>query len=90
MHLKTIGSRGSGPGQFKYPTSVAVDGNGNWLVADRNNNRLQLLAPGGTHLQTIGSEGSGPGQFNYPQGVAVGCATPKTVTKSYVKSAHAI
>merc|ERR1711865_931464 len=44
-HLKTIGSKGSGPGQFNRPSGVAVDSNGNWLVADSGNHRLQLLAP---------------------------------------------
>jgi DNA-binding beta-propeller fold protein YncE len=70
-HLQTIGSKGSGPGQFIGPSGVAVDGDGNWLVADTANHRLQLLTPDGTHLKTIGSRGSGPGQFNCPQGVAL-------------------
>ena len=70
-HLKTIGSKGSGPGQFNNPYGVAVDGDGNWLVADYGNHRLQLLTPDGTHLKTIGSQGSGPGQFYNPTSVAV-------------------
>ena len=51
--------------------SLAVDGDGNWLVADTGNNRLQLLTPDGAHLKTIGSEGSGPGQSKYSYGVAM-------------------
>ena len=50
---------------------MAVDGDGNWLVADRYNHRLQLLTPDGAHLKTIGSYGSGPGQFNCPTSVHV-------------------
>ena len=65
------GSEGRGPGQFDYPLGVAVDSDGNWLVADTGNNRLQLLAPDGAHLKTIGSYGSAPGQFKDPFGVAV-------------------
>ena len=70
-HLKTIRSKGSGPGQFSYPYGVAVGGDGNWLVADNSNHRLQLLTPDGAHLKTIGSKGSGPGQSDSPYGMAL-------------------
>ena len=35
----TIGRQGSGPGEFKNPLAVAVDGDGNVLVADTGHNR---------------------------------------------------
>jgi len=43
--LKQVGSEknGSAPGQFNLPHGIAVDANGNVYVADRTNNRLQVL-----------------------------------------------
>lgn len=41
------GSFGSNPGQFNTPHSIAVDGRGRVYVADRDNARVQVFAPGG-------------------------------------------
>ena len=41
--VRTIGSEGTEPGQFKNPHAVAVDATGNVVVADFNNNRVQIL-----------------------------------------------
>ena len=69
---RTIGSFGSGAGQFNYPFGVAFDGAGHIVVADRGNNRLQVLRySDGCHVRTIGSEGSGNGQFDRPYGVLI-------------------
>jgi len=38
----SFGSAGEGNGQFGAPTGVAVDKNGNILVADWGNNRIQV------------------------------------------------
>ena len=43
--IRTIGSQGTGPGQFKYPTSVAISPNGELYVSDSNNGRAQELTP---------------------------------------------
>jgi hypothetical protein len=49
--LKTSwGSPGSGPGQFHLPHSIAVDDDGNLLVADRSNKRIQIFTPEGKYL----------------------------------------
>ena len=70
-----VGSKGSDPGQFRNPRGVAVDAEGNLVVADSSNRRVQVLRPDGSHVRTIGgSQGSGPGQFNIPCGVAVDAA----------------
>jgi DNA-binding beta-propeller fold protein YncE len=69
--LRIFGSEGSSNGQFKYPSSMAWDHQGNVVVADTDNHRLQVIRlSDGTCLRTIGSEGSGAGQFNRPFGVA--------------------
>jgi sugar lactone lactonase YvrE len=66
---ETIGSRGTGVGQFNYPTGVALDSSGILYVADSYNHRLQRITPtGGVAL--IGTRGGGRGQFLSPQGVA--------------------
>lgn len=38
-----FGSNGEGNGQFNAPTGVAVDINGNIIVADWGNSRIQVL-----------------------------------------------
>jgi tripartite motif-containing protein 71 len=65
------GGRGSSKGQFDSPTGIAVDGNGNVLVADTNNGRIEKFSPTGTFLSTIGSKGSGHGQLGEPNGIAI-------------------
>lgn len=37
-----FGSNGEGNGQFNAPTGVAVDSNGNIIVADWGNSRIQV------------------------------------------------
>jgi hypothetical protein len=42
-HVRTIGSRGSGNGQFSYPFGVLIDGQGRIIASDSWNHRIQLL-----------------------------------------------
>lgn len=49
-HLATWGQPGSGPGEFTTPHAVAVDGRDRVLVADRENNRIQLFDRAGAFL----------------------------------------
>ncbi|MCW5852440.1 MAG: hypothetical protein KIT87_20365 [Anaerolineae bacterium] len=48
--LLSWGEPGSGPGQFNVVHSVSVDGAGRVLVADRENNRVQIFSPDGEFL----------------------------------------
>jgi DNA-binding beta-propeller fold protein YncE len=41
--IRTWGGRGSGPGSFTTPHAVAIDRRGRVLVADRENNRVQVF-----------------------------------------------
>ena len=56
--------RGSDKGQFDAPTAMALDGNGNILVADTGNGRIEKFSSNGTFLTSIG-------QFEAPNGIAV-------------------
>jgi len=62
-YLRQFGSTGSGPGQFNYPTSVAIDSSGNLFVLDGYNARVQKFTSTGGYLLQFGSAGSGTGQF---------------------------
>ncbi len=48
--LGTWGSPGSGQGEFMTPHAVAIDEGGQLFVADRDNNRVQVLTPDGTFI----------------------------------------
>jgi sugar lactone lactonase YvrE len=47
------GKQGTGSGEFKGPLAVAADSNGNYYVADTDNNRLQRLDREGKNTKTI-------------------------------------
>src|SRR6266511_3262800 len=65
------GGRGAGKSEFDSPVGIAVDRNGNFLVADTNNGRIEKFAPAGTFLDIMGTKGSGQGQLGAPNGIAV-------------------
>ena len=46
--IRAWGRRGSGPGEFDTPHSVAVAPDGRVLVSDRHNHRIQIFDPDGT------------------------------------------
>ncbi len=48
--VQSWGELGSGPGQFLTPHAIWVMRDGRVVVADRENNRLQVFSPDGTHL----------------------------------------
>jgi DNA-binding beta-propeller fold protein YncE len=67
-----FGSSGAGAGQFNQPTGIAVSPvNGNLVVPDEANNRVEIFNEKGEFLSQFGSSGSGNGQFNQPRGAAV-------------------
>ena len=69
--VRVIGKRGGSDGEFRYPDGVAFDLEGNLVVSDGGNHRIQVLRYiDGAHLRTIGKAGLGKGQFNYPSGIA--------------------
>jgi hypothetical protein len=69
--VDTIGSSGTGNGEFHRPHGIALDSAGNLYVTDMDNNRVQKLRPNGNFLSKFGSFGAGAGQFDHPRGIAI-------------------
>lgn len=68
--IKTIGERGSGAGEFNYPTSIWIDKKGTAYVVDALNYRIQLFDKNGNFLSMFGQNGNGTGFFASPKGIA--------------------
>lgn len=68
--LRTFGTNGSQPGEFNFPTHLAVGTEDDLLVADSMNFRLQRLRRDGTPVSVIGKAGDAQGDFAHPKGVA--------------------
>lgn len=49
--IKSWGKKGSAPGEFDTPHSLAMDSKGRLFVADRNNNRIQIFDQDGKFLE---------------------------------------
>jgi DNA-binding beta-propeller fold protein YncE len=69
--VANIGERGSGPGEFNYPTYAAVDRDGRLYVSDSLNFRVQVFDADMKVAGQIGQRGNRPGHFSQPKGVAV-------------------
>ena len=69
-HLFNIGSRGSGDGEFNLPREVTIANNGNILVVDGGNFRVQIFDKDGNFVRSIGGIGRQSGQFSRPKGIA--------------------
>lgn len=54
------------------PAGVAVDGDGNILILDSGNHRIQKYSSDGKYLATIGRKGQGPGEFTSPMSMCIG------------------
>ena len=50
-HVRSWGGPGTGPGQFNLPHGIAVDARGRILVADRENERVQVFAEDGSFIE---------------------------------------
>ena len=73
-YLSKFGRRGAGPGEFNFPTHVAVDAHQQIYVTDSLNSRVQVFTAEGRFVRAFGSAGDGPGHFSRPKGVAVDSA----------------
>mmetsp|Transcript_3944 Transcript_3944/g.6490 ORF Transcript_3944/g.6490 Transcript_3944/m.6490 type:complete len:561 (-) Transcript_3944:49-1731(-) len=72
--LQSIGSEGSGPGQFSFPKGLGLTENGGLLVCDSANHRVQVLDMDGfSMIREFGSYGFGDGQFDSPLAATITC-----------------
>ena len=68
------GKTGSGDGELLRPAGLVCDANGNLIVVDSGNNRLQVFTPDGKFVAKYGKAGSGDGEFNQPWGITLDTA----------------
>ncbi|MBM3307438.1 MAG: NHL repeat-containing protein [Candidatus Eisenbacteria bacterium] len=71
------GACGAGEGQFRGPSGIAADEEGNVFVADPGNDRIVRLAYRDRRLRfvrNLSGTGPGEGRFSRPSGVAVGAS----------------
>jgi DNA-binding beta-propeller fold protein YncE len=68
--IARIGQRGTGLGEFNYPTNVAVDSKDRLYVSDSLNFRVQQFGPDFKPIRQIGKKGDLPGYFGQPKGVS--------------------
>jgi len=59
------------PDNLCRPWGVTCDKEGNIIISDRSNNRIQIYREDGTLVRRFGTYGNGPCQFNRPAGIAV-------------------
>ena len=81
--LGRLGERGTGEGQFNFPTGIAALPDGSVLVVDALNFRVVRLSAEGKPLATFGEAGDSGGAFARPKAVAV-----DEVGKIYVSDAQ--
>jgi sugar lactone lactonase YvrE len=61
--IKSIGKKGSGPGEFDQPHALAFDSKGRLVVGDRGNNRIQILDQDGKFISETAEFGRPSGIF---------------------------
>src|SRR6202521_3515161 len=61
--IKWWGGKGTDPGQFNVPHSIAIDSKGRVYVADRSNNRVQIFDQTGKFLTQWSNFGTPWGLF---------------------------
>ncbi|MEI6575398.1 MAG: 6-bladed beta-propeller [Bacteroidota bacterium] len=69
--IKTIGKRGTGPGEFNFPTYLTIDKDGNAYVIDAMNFRVQIFNKAGDFISAFGESGDASGYFSRPKGIAL-------------------
>lgn len=77
------GSNGHAHGKLDLPFGVAVDKQGNILVADTANSRIQKFSPDMQLLASWGRAGTGPGEFSLPREIAADSQNRYFVTDEF-------
>ena len=70
--VNEFGTQGTAPDQLTNNINdLQVAPDGNLLVTNAGNYRIQTYTPGGSFVRAFGSSGSAPGQFFNPSGTAI-------------------
>ncbi len=70
-HLRSMGNRGAGPGEFNFPSGLFVAPDGSLFVSDMLNFRVQQFDRTGQLVGSFGQLGTGmPGSFDKIKGIA--------------------
>jgi DNA-binding beta-propeller fold protein YncE len=74
--IRTIGTPGKNhtltdPGNFSYPTNVALDADNNVYVTDSFNSRVEIFDADGNFIRQFGKAGDRPGTLFRPKGIAI-------------------
>ena len=64
--IRTIGSQGSGSGQFNWPSAVAISPDGDMYVTEYYNHRVQVFSPDGVFQREFGK-----GELNHPRDILI-------------------
>ena len=67
--LGEFSNGGTGDGQLMWPSSIAIDLDGNVYISDEALNRISVFDSEGRFLHKWGAKGSGDGQLNRPAGI---------------------
>ncbi len=68
--VKRIGTRGTGPGEFNFPTFIWINGSGLVYIVDAMNFRIQIFDTDGKYLSSFGEPGDATGYFASSKGIA--------------------
>ena len=69
--VRSFGTRGDGPGQFKQPWDIDFDAQGNIYVVDLYKGQVIVFSEDGQYLRHFGQKGPGEGQLSEPRGMCV-------------------
>ncbi|CAB3229038.1 unnamed protein product [Arctia plantaginis] len=67
--MYSFAREGQEQGQVSRPWGLCIDKEGNYIVADRRNNRIQIFTRRGDFKLMFGCKGTGPGEFDLPAGI---------------------
>ena len=71
QYFGTFGSFGQDPGQFMWPSGVAIDRQGRVYVSDEHSHRISRFDASGAFIDHWGVHGDAPDQLDGPSGIAL-------------------
>ena len=74
IFLRQFGRYGNENGQFDRPMYVAIAPEGDIVVTDSGNHRVQIFDADGRHRETFGKRGNDDGEFSCPTGITIDAA----------------